>query len=66
MSDMIFFILELIEIFLKGMMFEVGDIIVIGMLFGVGKGFKLLKFLWSGDKIDIMIDLIGMLLNLIG
>lgn len=58
---MIFLIEEIILMISKGMILELGDIIVIGMLVGVGKGFILLKFLYVGDEVVIIVEGIGIL-----
>jgi 2-keto-4-pentenoate hydratase/2-oxohepta-3-ene-1,7-dioic acid hydratase in catechol pathway len=59
----IFSIEEIISVLSAGMTLEPGDIIATGTPAGVGKGFKPPKFLRAGDKMEIIIEKIGTLVN---
>lgn len=63
--DLVFFILELIEYLLIVIELFFGDVIVIGMLSGVGLFWELKLFMKVGDCIEIEILGIGVLLNLV-
>jgi 2-keto-4-pentenoate hydratase/2-oxohepta-3-ene-1,7-dioic acid hydratase in catechol pathway len=47
----------------KGMTLEAGDVIATGTPKGVGMGFHPPKFLQQGDKVEIVIENIGSLVN---
>lgn len=47
------------------MILEVGDIIVIGIFFGVGMGFLFFWYMSSGDVVECEIESIGILKNYI-
>lgn len=60
---MIHRIAEIIEVLSKGMTLEVGDVIATGTPKGVGMGFTPPKFLRHGDRIELVIERIGSLVN---
>jgi len=60
---MIHSIAAIIEVLSKGMTLEVGDVIATGTPKGVGMGFTPPKYLKHGDRVEIVIDQIGSLIN---
>lgn len=63
--EFIFDIPYVISEFSKGLTLKVGDIISTGTPSGVGMGFKPPKYLNSGDKVECIIDKIGILRNVV-
>lgn len=64
-NQCIFSVEQIISILSQGMTLEPGDIIATGTPAGVGKGFTPPKFLQPGDKMEVMIEGIGTLVNTI-
>ncbi len=64
-KHMIHTVADLIMHLSKGMTLEVGDIIATGTPVGVGMGFDPPKFLKSGDRVEIVIENIGSLVNVV-
>jgi len=60
---MIHTVAALIETLSKGMTLEVGDVIASGTPKGVGMGFDPPKFLRDGDRVELIIENIGSLVN---
>lgn len=60
---MIHDVASLIEILSQGMTLEAGDVIATGTPRGVGMGFHPPRFLKHGDKVEIVIEKIGSLVN---
>jgi 2-keto-4-pentenoate hydratase/2-oxohepta-3-ene-1,7-dioic acid hydratase in catechol pathway len=54
---------DLIEVLSCGMTLDVGDVIATGTPKGVGMGFNPPKFLQNGDRVEIVIEKIGSLVN---